>query len=74
MKIKLSLTSYLILTFLTACQSITPTITTSTGASIPFSNDVIVSLIMDASDGMDEMSACLAAKDNYRFAYIKVVA
>ncbi|MFO7599906.1 MAG: hypothetical protein R6X27_08875, partial [Candidatus Desulfacyla sp.] len=67
MKTKLSLASCLLLTFLTACQSITPTPATSTEASIPFSNDVVVSFIIDASDGMDDMSACLAANDIYRF-------
>ena len=35
---------------------------------IPFSNnDVLISLIRDASDGMDEISACLNADDTYRF-------
>ena len=67
MKTKLSLASCLILTFLTSCQSITPTPTASTAASIPISNDVVVSLLIDASDGMDDMSACLAANDIYRF-------
>ncbi len=67
MKIKFSLASCLILTFLTACQSITPAPTPSTEASIPFSNDVVVSFTIRASDGMDEMSACLAANDIYRF-------
>jgi hypothetical protein len=54
---------------LTACQSITPTLTfiTSTEGSTPFSKDVVVSFIIDASDGMDDMSACLAANDIYRF-------
>lgn len=67
MKTKLSLASCLILTFLTACQSSAPTSTTSTTASIPFSNDVVVSFIIGASDGMDDISACLAANDIYRF-------
>jgi hypothetical protein len=67
MKTSLILASCLILTFLTACQSITPTPTTSTAASIPFSNEVVVSFIIGASDGMDDMSACLAANDIYRF-------
>lgn len=67
MKTKLSLASCLILTFLTACQSITPMPTTSTAASIPISNDVVVSFVIGASDGMDDMSACLAANDIYRF-------
>jgi hypothetical protein len=30
-------------------------------------NDVLISLIRDASDGMDEISACLNAYDTYRF-------
>jgi hypothetical protein len=63
----LSLASCLILIFLTACQSITPTPTNSTEGSIPFSNDVVVSYIIDSSDGMDDISACLAANDIYRF-------
>jgi hypothetical protein len=67
MKTKLSLASCLMLTFLTACQSITPVPTTSTTTSIPISNDVVVSFIIGASDGMDDMSACLAANDIYRF-------
>jgi hypothetical protein len=33
----------------------------------PVSNDVVVSFIIDSSDGMDDMSACLAANDIYRF-------
>lgn len=65
MKIKLSLASCVI--FLTACQSITPTPTSSIAASIPLSNDVVVSFIIGASDGMDDKSACLAANDIYRF-------
>jgi hypothetical protein len=64
---KLNLASCLILIFLTACQSITPIPTISTDISIPISNDVVVSFIIGASDGMDEMSACLAAKDIDRF-------
>ncbi|HSM71957.1 MAG TPA: hypothetical protein VK851_10475 [Anaerolineales bacterium] len=67
MKTKLGLTLCLILTFLTACQSITPAPDTSTTASIPTSKDIIASFVMDASDGMDDMSACLASKDMYRF-------
>jgi len=67
MKTRLIHASCLILTFLTACQSITPIPTTSTEASIPFTNDALVSFFMDASDGMDDMSACLAANDIYRF-------
>jgi hypothetical protein len=67
LKTKLNLASCLILTLLTACQSITPTPTTSTAASIPISNDVVVSFTIGASDGMDDMSACLADKDIYRF-------
>jgi len=67
MKTKLNLSSCLILISLTACQSITHTLSTSTATSIPFSNDVVVSFIIDVSDGMDDMSACLVAKDIYRF-------
>ena len=67
MKIELSLASRLILTFLTACQSITLTLTTPTASSIPVSNDVVVSFVIGASDGMDDMSACFAANDFYRF-------
>lgn len=67
MKTRLLLASCQILTFLTACQSIAPTPTTSTVASIPISNDVVISFIIGASDGMDDMSACLAANDIYRF-------
>jgi hypothetical protein len=67
MKPKLSLASCLILTFLSACQSITPTPAVSTTASIPISNEVVVSFIIGASDGMDDKSACLAANDIYRF-------
>lgn len=67
MKIKLSLTSCLILSFLTACQSIAPTLTTPTASSIPISNDVLVSFMIGASDGMDDKSACLAANDIDRF-------
>jgi hypothetical protein len=67
MKTKLSLASCLILMFLTACQSITPTPATSTPAPMPISNDVVVSFMIGASDGMDAMSACLAANDIYRF-------
>ena len=67
MNTRLILASCLILTFLTACQPITTPPTTSTAASIPFSNDVVVSFIIGASDGMDDMSACLAANDIYRF-------
>jgi len=67
MKTKLSLASCLILIFLIACQSIPPRPTTSTEASIPFSNDVAVSFVIGASDGMDDMSACLAANDIFRF-------
>ena len=67
MKTKLSLASCLILTFLPACQSVTLTPPTSTAASIVISNDVVVSFIIGASDGMDDMSACLAANDIYRF-------
>jgi len=67
MKTRIILASCLILTFLTACQSITPSPTTSTEESIPFSNDVVVSFIIGASDGMDDTSACLAANDIYRF-------
>jgi len=67
MKTKLSLASCLILTFPPACQSITPTPTTSTVSSIPISNDVVVSFVISASDGMDDMSACLASNDIYRF-------
>jgi hypothetical protein len=66
-KTKFSFASCLILTFLAACQSITSTATPSTAASITISNDVIVSFIMDASDGMDDMSACLASNAIYRF-------
>jgi len=64
---KLSFTSCLILTFLTACQYINPTPTTSTAAPTPISNDIVVSFVIGASDGMDEMSTCLAANDIYRF-------
>lgn len=67
MKSKLSLVSYVILTFLTACQSSTLTPTISTAVSIPISNDVVVSFVLDASDGMDELSACQAGNDFYRF-------
>jgi len=67
MKTKRRLASCLILPFLTACQSIIPTPTPSTATSIPISNDVVVSFVIGASDGMDEMSACLAANDIYRF-------
>jgi len=67
MKTKLSFAFCLILTFLTNCQSITPTPATSIAVSIPISNDVVVSFIIDASDGMDDMSACLASNDTYRF-------
>src|SRR5512138_502135 len=67
MKPKLSLASCLILTLLTACQSIAPTPAISTTASIPISNDVVVSFIIGANDGMDDKSACLAADDIYRF-------
>lgn len=67
MKIKFSLVSCLILTFLTACQSVTPTPTTLTTAAVPISNDVVVSFMIGASDGMDDKSACLAANDIYRF-------
>lgn len=67
MKIKRSLASCLILTFLTACQSIAPAPPTSAAASIPISNDVVVSFIIGASDGMDDKSACLASNDIYRF-------
>jgi hypothetical protein len=67
MKIKLCLASCLMLTFLAACQSIPPTSNPSTEGSIPFSNDVVISFIKDASDGMDDKSACLAADDIYRF-------
>jgi hypothetical protein len=67
MKTKRRLASCLILTFLTACQSINPTPTPSTATSIPISNDVVVSFVVGASDGMDDMSACLAANDIYRF-------
>ena len=64
---KLSLASCLILTFLTACQSSTPTPATSTPPTIEISNDIVVSFIIGASDGMDDMSACLGANDTYRF-------
>src|SRR5512138_3928383 len=67
MKIKFSLVSYLILTFLTACQSVTPTPITLTTAAVPISNDIVVSFMTGASDGMDDKSACLAANDIYRF-------
>ncbi len=66
MKIKLSLVLGLILTFLAACQSTSPAPTPSTEGSIPFSNDVGISFLKDASDGMDDKSACLAANDIYR--------
>ena len=67
MKTKLNFASCLILTLPTACQSITSTPTISTAVSIPTSNDVVVSFVIDASDGMDDMSACLASNDIYRF-------
>jgi hypothetical protein len=67
MKTKRSLASYLILIFLIACQSSPAAPTTSTTASIPNSNDVLVSFMIGASDGMDNKSACLAANDIYRF-------
>ena len=67
MKTKLDLASCLILTFLTACQAATPIPATSTTVSNPISNDVIVSFVISAGDGMDAMSACLASKDIYRF-------
>ncbi len=67
MKIKFSLVSCLILTFLTACQSVTPTPTTLTTAAVPISNDIVVSFMIGANDGMDDKSACLAANDIYRF-------
>jgi len=38
-----------------------------TTATSQVSNDVLISFIIDASDGMDEVSACLAANDIYRF-------
>jgi hypothetical protein len=48
-----------------------PTHTTTLGPAStpnPYSDDdVLISFIIDASDGMDEMSACLAADDTYRF-------
>jgi len=54
-----------------APQTLLPTNTPRlepTSTSNPLSNDdVIVSFILDASDGMDEISACLAAHDSYRF-------
>jgi len=52
---------------LASCQSTTPTSTTSTDASIPISNDVVVSFVISASDGMDDISACLASNEIYRF-------
>ena len=67
MKTELSIASCLILAFLAACQSITPTPTTSTAASTPISNDIVVSFVIDASDGMDDMSACLASNNIFRF-------
>lgn len=53
-----------------APQTLLPTNTPRlepTSTSNPISNDVIVSFILDASDGMDEISACLDAHDSYRF-------
>lgn len=67
MKTKFCLASCLILTFLTACQPVTPIPATPTTVSIPVSSDVVASFIVGASDGMDDMSACLAANDIYRF-------
>jgi len=67
MKTRLSLAACLILTFLTSYQSIIPTSTTSTAESIPISNDVVVSFVIGASNGMDNMSACLASNDIYHF-------
>ena len=67
MKTKHNLAPGLILIILTACQSITPTPTSSTAVSIQTSKDVVVSFVIGASDGMDDMSACLAANDDYRF-------
>lgn len=46
----------------TQTSAFEPTSTTS-----QVSNDVLISFIRDASDGMDEKSACLAAHDIYRF-------
>jgi hypothetical protein len=66
-KTKLNLATCLILTFLTACQPITSTPTTSTTVAIPISNGVVVAFVIGASDGMDDKSACLAANDIYRF-------
>ena len=67
MKTRLILASCLILTYLSACQSITPTPIPSTTESTPFSNDVVASFSIDASDGSNGMSACLAANDIDRF-------
>jgi hypothetical protein len=67
MKTKHNLAPCLILIFLTACQSISPTPSSSTAISIPTSKDVVVSFVLGASDGMDDMSTCLAANDIYRF-------
>lgn len=67
MKIKLCLASCLIFTFLTACQSVTPTPATLPTAAVPISNDIVVSFMIGASDGMDDKSACLHADDIYRF-------
>jgi len=67
MKIHFPLIVSSLIGLLAACQSITLTPTESTAASIPISNDVTASFVIDASDGMDDMSACLASNDIYRF-------
>ena len=52
-----------------SCASPATSIPTSETVSttIPTSNEVLISFTINASDGMDEMSACLAAHDIYRF-------
>src|SRR5687767_6344315 len=52
-----------------SCEAIPTQVLTLEPASTtsPAPNDVLISFIRDASDGMDEMSACLAAHDIYRF-------
>ena len=52
----------------TQTSAFEPTSTTS-----QVSNDVLISFIRDASDGMDEMSACLAANGIYRLSYTGMV-
>lgn len=67
MKIRLPFIVIPLISLLAACQSIAPAPATSNNTSNPISDDAVVSFVIGTSDGMDEMSACLAAKDTYRF-------